>query len=888
MAMPVLATKLFVPPPRPQVLSRPRLIKKLNEGITAGHTLTLISAPAGFGKTTVLSEWVAACRRADPALRVGWVSLDESDNDPVRFMSYLVAAYNTGDDAAGLAPSDPTRSVESTLASMVNDAARSPGRVLLVLDDFQLIEDASIRDAITFLLDHAPPNLHLTIASRSDPLLPVARLRARNELTELRAADLRFTPDETAQFLAQATGVVLSAEEISALEARTEGWIAGLQLAALSLRERSNPSEFVAAFTGSNHYIIDYLIEEVLERAAVNVREFLCQTAILNRLSGPLCDAVTGNADGIEMLTALERANLFVVPLDDQRQWYRYHHLFSDVLNARLLAHGIAAVKTLHSRASDWFERSGSAEEAVRHALAASDFPRAARLIESTIPSVRKSRQDATLLAWLAELPQSEIDARPVLRVFTAWSHLLAGDIGAVEPQLAAAEKQLESGTRGGSHESEPGEELDSLPVTIALYRGALALATGDTSAVKTQAQRGLDVAAPDDHLGRGAAAGMLGLAAWAGGDLESGVIAFRESARNLRLAGNLLDALSTTMVVADMLLTLGRLTEAQRGYESAIREAGGNPPAADLHAGLSEVLRQRNDREGAAAHLETADALGPGSFSHEHRYRWAIGMAGLDQSRGDLESALDFLTTADSQYRKGFFPETRPIGGLKARIWITQGRHDDARAWVAEQGLRSSDEPAYLNEFGHITLARLLIAMGGNESVEEAEDLLSRLGDAADSGGRVGSLIEILMLHALASHARSQTTPALVSLERALALAEPEHDVRIFLDEGTPMLQLLRAATGAGIRPDFVRMLSQSLRDAHEILAAGPMADPLSERELGVIRLLGTQLTGPEIARELHVSLNTMRTHTRHIFFKLDVNDRASAVRRAEALGLI
>jgi len=886
MAMPILATKLFVPPPRSHAVSRHRLIAKLDEGVASGHKLTLISAPAGFGKTTVLSEWVAERRRADPRVGVGWVSLDEGDNDPVRFLSYLVAAFTTANDEPGPAPSNPTRTAESTLTSLVNEAAHSAGRSLLVLDDFQLIEDASIRDAVTFLLDHAPSNLHLAIASRSDPLLPIARLRVRNELTELRAADLRFTPDEVAQFLTQAAGVELRPEDVIALEARTEGWIAGLQLAALSLRERPDRSEFVAAFTGSNRFVIDYLIEEVLERSPMHVREFLCQTAILDRLCGPLCDAVTGDADGVEMLASLERANLFVVPLDDRREWYRYHHLFADVLKVRLLARGGAHVNALHVRASDWFERHGSPDEAVRHALAGSDFPRAARLIESTIPSVRKSRQDATLLGWLAQLPASVIDARPVLRVFAAWASLVAGDFAAVEPQLAASEEQLASAREGGTHNSEPGEELDSLPVTIALYRGALALAAGDTTAVGTHAQRALDVAASDDYLGRGAAAGMLGLAAWASGDLEAGTVAFRESAHNLRHAGNLLDALSTTMVVADMLLALGRLTEAKSGYVLAIGEADGTPPAADLHAGISEVLRQRNDLESAAEHLAVAEALG--TYSHEHRYRWAVGTAALKQSAGDLEAALDFLTIAANHYRRGFFPDARPIGGLKARIRIIQGRYEDARGWVTEQGLSSSVEPAYLSEFGHITFARLLVAEREEESIEEAVALLSRLALAAESGGRIGSLIEILMLKALALHARGQTASALMTLDRALTLAEPEHHVRVFLDEGAPMLRLLREAAGAGIRPDFVRTLSQSLRNAGQFAPVTPLPDPLSERELSVVRLLGTQLNGPEIARELHVSVNTMRTHTKHIFVKLDVNDRAAAVRRAEALGLI
>jgi LuxR family maltose regulon positive regulatory protein len=380
----------------------------------------------------------------------------------------------------------------------------------------------------------------------------------------------------------------------------------------------------------------------------------------------------------------------------------------------------------------------------------------------------------------------------------------------------------------------------------------------------------------------------MLGLAAWARGDLESGTLAFRQSASNLRQAGSLLDALSTTMVVGDMLLALGRLTEAQSGYDLAISKANGAPPAADLHAGISEVLRRRNDLVTAAEHLAAADALGAGAFSHEHRYRWAVGMAALKQSEGDMDAALDFLATADTHYRRGFFPEARPIGGLRARIWITQGCLSEARGWITEQELNSADEPVYLREFGHITLARLLLADGEDESLDQALALLSRLALAAESGGRTGSLIEIRMLQALAFHAREQTTRALTSLESALELAEPEGQVRIFLDEGAPMLRLLRTAAGAGIRPQFVRVLSQSLRNAGEIASITPLPDPLSERELSVVRLLATPLTGPEITRELHVSLNTMRTHTKHIFVKLGVNDRAAAVRRAEALGLI
>ena len=550
MAMPVLATKLFVPPPRSHAVSRPRLIEKLDEGVAAGHKLTLISAPAGSARPRCSASGSAARRRADPdSGRLGL--LDESDNDPVRFLSYLVAAFTAANDEP-VRSSDATRSAESTLTSLVNDAARESGPNAARVGRFSA-DRGRIRSAMRSPSSSIMRRLVCTWRSRAGPIRCCPSrgcgLATSSPNSGRPTCDSRRTKPRSSSPRPPAWSSPRKMSPRSRLEPR--GGSPDSNSPPCRLRERPDTSEFVSAFTGSNRFVIDYLIEEVLERAPLHVREFLCQTAILDRLSGPLCDAVTGDADGVEMLATLERANLFVVPLDDQRQWYRYHHLFADVLKVRLLAHGVAHVNALHSRASDWFERHGSPEEAVRHALAGSDFPRAARLIESTIPSVRKSRQDATLLGLArTSCLHPSIDARPVLRVFAAWASLVAGDVAAVEPQLAAAEEQLASAREGGAHESEPGEELDSLPVTIALYRGALAMAAGDTTAIGTHAQHALDVAASDDYLGRGAAAGMLGLAAWASGDLEAGTAAFRESASNLRHAGNLLDALSTTMVV--------------------------------------------------------------------------------------------------------------------------------------------------------------------------------------------------------------------------------------------------------------------------------------------------------------------------------------------------
>ena len=887
--MPVLATKLYIPPPRAHAVPRFRLVKIMDQGLRAGKKLTLVSAPAGFGKTSLLSEWIASIQKREARIRVAWLSLEQSDNDPVRFLNYVVATVQAADPDIELPPLNPQSSADATLGALLNEVNRVSHELILVLDDFQFIEEQSIRDAIVFLIEHLPVNLHVVISSRSDPLLPLARLRAGGDITELRAADLRFTPDESAAFLNATMGLSLSSEDVAALESRTEGWIAGLQLAALSLQDRTDVTDFIAAFAGSHRFVVDYLVEEVLERAPLRVREFLCQTAILDRLSGPLCDAVTGQIGGDAMLESLERANLFVVPLDDHRQWFRYHHLFADVLHSRLLAHGQEHVANLHRLASEWFEHNGDFDDAVSHALEAKDFPRAARVIEATIPQIRKSRHDSALLGWLTMLPEETIRRRPVLGVYSAWSSLVSGDIASVEPQLAAAEALLlsPSSESAPAHDSEPGPELAALPVTIALYRASLALAAGNLPLVKERAETVLKIAAPQDHLGRGAAAGLLGLAAGASGELEEGVRAFGESAESLRRAGNLTDALTTTLVVADMLLPLGRLREMQAGYESALREAtdqlNGGLPAADLHAGISEAFRERNELHRAEEHLMVAKNLGETAFSHEHHYRWFVSLARVRLAQAQPDVALDLLTEAGQRYRRGFFAEARPIDAMKARIWITQHRVADARAWAGKHELTSSGNLNYLNEYEYITLARLLIA----ERATDAVDLLDRLLESAESGGRLGVANEIQVLQALAYSEQGDDTRALKPLGEALKRAEPEGYVRLFVDEGAPMEKLLRLAIDKGISPDYAKALLLTFQSTDDTsLARG--TELVSDRELQVLKLLASELTGPEVARELFVSLNTLRTHTRHIFEKLGVNSRSAAVTRAKELRLI
>jgi len=625
---PVLATKLFAPARRPQLVARPRLTGQLDTTLDAGHRLTLVSAPAGFGKTTVLSDWLAHLARREPHARVGWLSLDEGDNDLTRLLTHVVASLNSvglGVDTAVL-ESLHTSSTPTALTALVNELTRAgqpaPGEGwVLVLDDYHVIGASDVHEALAFLLDHLPDYLHLVMATRSDPPLPLARLRSGGKLTEVRAADLRFTSAEAREFLNRAMGLDLTAADVDALEERTEGWIVGLQLAALSLRgipERGGVAGFIEAFTGSNRFVIDYLADEVLARQPAQVRDFLLGTAVLDRLTGPLCDAVTGGADGTRMLEDLERGNLFLVPLDNERSWYRYHHLFADVLRARLGAEAPDQVPSLHQRASEWFAARGLAADAVRHALAASDFDRAAYLVEEALPELRRTRQDSLLLAWIRALPESVVRRSPVLSIVSGWSLMMSGDIDAVELRLDDAEAALAA----GAHDKELAaawadtEDLRTAPATISVYRASLAQARGDIAGTVRHARRALELAGPEDHFVRGAGAGFLGLASWAAGDLKEALSTFSDAVRSLHAAGNLVDELDSTVVLADMWVASGRPSRARRLCEQARQTAteGGHPyvrATADLHVAMAELDRELDELTSAEAHLETARVLG-------------------------------------------------------------------------------------------------------------------------------------------------------------------------------------------------------------------------------------------------------------------------------------
>ena len=969
----LLSTKLYIPTPRPASVARPHLLARLDACIRGGGKLILVCAPAGFGKTSLLVDWlhaggpqgaagsVAALPAASTPLRAAWVSLDQADNDPTRFWSYVMAALEGALSGVGAAllqalqTSQPPP-IETLLALAINaldEAARRQGPLALVLDDYHLIDTPAIHSALTFLLDRLPPQVCLILTSRADPPLPLARWRARNQLVELRAADLRFTPEEAARFFGATMGLTLTAPDVAALEARTEGWAAGLHLAALALQGRPDPGRFVAGFAGSHRYVVDYLVEEVIARQPAHIQRFLLQTVVLERMCGPLCDALLGVAEqGAEasdgtrvprspsdtaaavhgtpsplppeaasysqlILHALERANLFTIALDDERRWYRYHHLFAEVLRERLRAGAAgAAVAALHARASGWFEQHGFVTEAIEHALGAADWPQAAHLLETCTWPVVFRGEIHTVQGWFAALPPEHLAARPMLSLHFANLLMHTDQLAAATVRVHAIAAAIPADAADAQTHQIHGVALSTL--------GNISFYQGDLAGCVAYGRQALECMPEDPPLGRVAASAFAAHSFLLTGDvtptMERHVSAVAPVARAVGHRFVLLRALT---LLAQLQTLQGRLQAARASYREAEQiapEPGGvlnliGSPGYSF--GLGDLYREWNQLDAAELHLREGmeRALGGLTINASYFGPGAIALARLQQASGDPAGAHATLERlAELGRQRGFDPLVLAQGrAAQAQLWLAQGELGAAIGWAETSGLRADEQLGFPRELEQLTLARVLIARGraapADAFVRDALTLLDRLLGAAEAGGRRGSALEIHTLRALALEACGDTAGAQAALGRALALAAPEGYMRLFLDEGGPMHALLGVAARSGANAAYAARLlgafalepaadggelrgataqGQGARAAAPPTPVALLIEPLSERELEVLRLVESGHSNQAIADTLIVAVGTVKKHINNIYAKLEVGSRTQALARAHALQLL
>ncbi|MGI8910536.1 MAG: LuxR C-terminal-related transcriptional regulator [Rubrobacteraceae bacterium] len=887
---PLVSTKLRPSQARPKLVARPRLAERLDQ--EKGRKLTLVSAPAGFGKSTLLGKWWKG--RAGGERCAAWLSLDEGDNDPTRFLSYLIAAIERAVDLEGfgegilaaLRSPEPPR-MEAVLGALVNEISDLPCGLDLVLDDYHAIDSEGVNRIVSFLLERLPEGAHLVISSRVDPPLPLARMRARNQMAELGAADLAFTREEAAAFLRGVMGLDLSAEDVATLEETTEGWIAGLQFAALSMRDRKDVSGFIESFSGSHRGVLDFLAEEVLERQPGRVREFLLETSILDALTGSLCDALTGRTDGQEMLERLERENLFVVALDEERRWYRYHPLFADFLRDRLERESPGRVGELHLNASCWNERNVGMSSAIEHAFSAGDHERAARLMERGIGQTWYRGEVATLLGWLGRLPKEAMRRRPLLMVWYAAALMLTGGPEGTETLLDEAE---------GAVRPQNGDPRHVL-ATAAAVRSQHARRLGDAREAVEHARRALALLAVDNLNPRPFVTLCLAEAYAAAGDGEAAISAFAEAGALGRAAGHDYVALSSMASEAHLHLARGGLRRADEVLGRALgyaAERGSEllPAVGSVRVGMGELLYEWDDLEAAGRHLAEGVELAGRTGDVEILMWGHIALSAVRRARGDAAGALAAAREADRVAQSsGADNAIVDAATWKARLHLMGGDLTSASS-EQERAAGMGEVRRFSRELERIVLARLLVAR--NEP-DEALRLLRRLGDQARTASRK---IEILTLRALVLRAKGEKERAVSTLSQALALAEPEGYVRIFVDEGSPMAELLAAALEARQRGHleppvparYLRKLIATLeRDASGTATPdNGIPESLSERELEVLQHIAAGKANRRIASELFVSVGTVKTHTNNLYRKLNAHSRTQAVARARELNLI
>ncbi|MEZ4865596.1 MAG: LuxR C-terminal-related transcriptional regulator [Caldilineaceae bacterium] len=927
MSTPILATKLYIPPPRPNLVSRPRLIAQLHESLH--RKLTLISAPAGFGKTTLVSSWISDLRlpisdfRGDtvPAgqsvnrqskigNQVAWLALDEEDRDPFRFLAYFVAALqtvveNVGKQVMGALQAPQPPPLEVLLTMLINEMVALPHQCVLILDDYHVLDSSAVDQALTFLLEHLPPQLHLVITTREDPPLPLARLRARAQLTEVRAADLRFTPDEAADFLTQVMGLDLTAAEVGALEARTEGWIAGLQLAAISLQAHHagdhDLAGFIQSFTGSHRFVMDYLLEEVLHQQPEHMQAFLLYTSILDRMCGPLCDAIIGdwrlktddhqspvpNPQSQTILESLEQANLFMVPLDNERRWYRYHHLFGELLRQRLHQHltntgkDHPSIAELHIRASQWYEENGLELEAFHHATAADDVARAERLIEGGGMPLHFRGVVLPVLHWLQSLPTHVLDTWPSLWTAYASTLLVTGQTSRVEEKLQAAEAVLQR--------AELDDKTRDLIGRVAAIRATAAANQRQVEAIITHSRQALAYLHPDNLAFRTSTNWKLGFAYHLQGNYAAAAQAYQEVITTGQATGNLIFTSMATIGLGGIQEAAGQLDLAAQSYQRALALFGEHPlPAAsEAYLGLARISYERNDLVAAQAYVQQSIGLAHQLEQKERLIPEELLRARLHLAQGDVAGANALVTKIEQFARQRHMMHHRAeIAAVQVLVLLAQGRVAAAQAVAQTYQLPLSQVRAHLAQ----------------SDAAAAWAILEPMRQKTMAMGRTGELLKVMALQAVTYQMQGEMEPALQRLGEALTLAAAGGYIRLFVDEGLPMAHLLqqllpRAATH-GVAPESITQLLALLAAEGESatnhvgrptpVASPPLPEPLSERETEVLHLIAAGYKNQEIADELVVSLNTVRYHTKNLYGKLGVNKRTQAVAKAQELGLL
>ena len=885
----LLTTKLFVPPIRPAFVPRVRLVQHLEAAIH-DVPLIVIAAPAGFGKTTLLSGWLGASPH-----RAAWVSLDAGDNDPARFLSYCIAGLRnsvTPEIGAGVLTglqASPPPPVEMLLTSLLNEIAAEDEPVILILDDYHTITNDAVHEAILFMVEYAPPNLHLVLTARSDPPLPLARLRARGQLLEIRTSDLRFTGNEIQTYFTAGISHQLDADAVAILDEKTEGWAAGLQLAALSLRGRTDTQSFLRDFQGSNRYILNYLVDEVLAMQPEDVQHFLLHTAVLDRLSVPLCNAVTGRSDGYRLLDHLVESNLFIVPLDEAGQWYRYHHLFSDVLRHRLQLQSPEAVPQLHQRASRWFEAQGMIEQALDHALAAEDMNRAGSLLAAISRDLLKHGNVLTLETWLDALPADRISSSPDLSLAYGWLNAVRGRGRFVRQYADFAERVLES--------APPAEQV-RLQGELAALRVQVAMSEGDLQRTVELGQAALNQLSPDDANMRGIVALNVGSAYRLTGRMDEAVAAYQETLRLAPQSGSVLQSVYALHNLAALYEIRADLDRANDYYQQIVQLADANAsaiPTAGLgNLGLGKVLRERNQLDEAAEHLRRAVNSGRRHRMDGIIVDGCITLALVSMGARDWQAAQAWLDEAREVVRHWQQGNTlQRLSTFEARFALLRGDLPAVERWHRDSGVSVDDAPTDNDSIEQIMLARLLTAQG---QYQQTLAYLDRLLHRAEADGRSAKVIETLSLQALAHDASGSAEAARAALDRALSLAQPGGFVRIFLDEDERLLRILaQVARRGGENASFAHTILNAAqaplpmhRNRSVTDAAGDLIESLSERELEVLGLIADGLTNQEIADRLVLAKSTVKKHIENIFGKLFVNNRTHAVKRAREHGLI